>query len=114
MKICDLLSLKTIKLDLKANTKADVIDELVDLGLVGRALIVARGAVTVDPTSVKARLAWADMLIMANQEQRAVEEYKNVLLLDPDNQEARGRLGELQIVESGGVEMEEGLKSEEY
>ncbi len=31
MKICDLLSLKTIKLDLKANTKADVIDELVDV-----------------------------------------------------------------------------------
>lgn len=64
------------------------IKPLVDVKLIGRALDVAQGAVTVDPRSVKARLAWADMFLLAKFNDRAIEEYKNVLKLDPGNKDA--------------------------
>lgn len=89
----------------------DSIPELVDVGLLGRALIVARGAVAADPTSVEARLAWADILEKTNQGARAIEEYKNILVLDSENKTALEKLDELQVgIEGAGFETGENDK----
>ena len=68
---------------------------LVEVKLIGRALEVAQGAVTVDPTNVEARLTFAKTLAIASYKGRAIEEYQNVLRLDPSNAEARGELRKL-------------------
>lgn len=66
----------------------DNIKPLLDAKLTGRALEIAQGAVTLDPRSVKARLAWAEMLLTVKYNDRALEEFENVLRLDPGNKEA--------------------------
>jgi len=68
---------------------------LVEVKLIGRALEVAQGAVTVDPTNIEARLTFAKTLAIASYKGRAIEEYQNVLRLDPSNAEARGELRKL-------------------
>lgn len=60
-----------------------------------RAVLFARGAVTVDPKNVDARLVWAEALEKLGYEAAsgsAAIEYHNVLKLDADNQMAKDRL----------------------
>lgn len=68
------------------------IDQFVEVGLVSRAIRVSRGAVTLEPKNVEARLRWAELLEETYASDSAVVEYQNVLSLDPDNQQAKDRL----------------------
>jgi len=80
------------------------VQPLLDAKFDARAVEVVKGAVTVDPLSVKARLRWADLLNQTGDPQRALQEYYNVLVVDPKNQEA---LDKIATLESGVSQPEE-------
>jgi hypothetical protein len=63
-----------------------------------RAVQVAQGAVTVEPENIKARINWADALESTGSTPSAIVEYKNVLKLDPENEEAKEKLDKLDQV----------------
>jgi hypothetical protein len=67
-------------------------DELLNRGLVGRALLIARGAVTLDYKNIPSRLKYASLLERVQASESAVIEYQNVLQLDPENEEAKQRI----------------------
>lgn len=68
------------------------VDELEENRRYNRALMVARGAMTLDPSSVEARLRYASLLEINLASESAVVEYNNVLQLDPENELAQERL----------------------
>lgn len=75
------------------------IPNLVEVGLPGRALTVAKGAVVIDARSVEARTVWADLLAEHNASESAKIEYENILKLDDENEHA---VNQLRLLESQG------------
>lgn len=68
------------------------VEKLIESGLYLKALEISRGAVTIDPSHIDARLKYAELLEINQASDTAVIEYNNVLVLDPDNQTALERL----------------------
>ena len=70
------------------------LEKLINNGLRGRALEVARGAVAVDPTNLNARFKWAQLLEESYASDSAQVEYQHILDLDPENSTALIKLGQ--------------------
>lgn len=66
----------------------EAIPEYQKAGQNGTAFSLALGAITIDPNSVEARLALAKMYLKAKDFNFAKIEYRNILVIDPQNSEA--------------------------
>ena len=62
------------------------------------ALIAARGAVSVEPLNIEARLKLAQLYQKNNNLEFAQIEYQNALLIDPDNQSAKDSLSQIEQI----------------
>jgi tetratricopeptide (TPR) repeat protein len=81
----------------------DQSNELYKEGLSKRALQIAQGAVTVDPTNIKARINWADIMESVGATDSAILEYNNVLKLEPTNKEAKEKIAKFSHTNSNTI-----------
>lgn len=93
-----LLASDFYELGAESASSEDIIKEVEiirESGRTGRAMVVARGAVTRDPRDIQARLLWAELLSSTDASDSAILEYQHVLRLDPDNQIAKSQIERL-------------------
>lgn len=79
----------------EAQVFLDYIPDLLEGNFYSQALLAAQGAVLVEPENLEARLTLADLYLEVGDLVFARIEYQNVLILDPENEQAKESLNRL-------------------